>query len=83
MQLKPSAFQMAIVWVVISLLATACSPSVNCDDPGTAQQEACNSGGGSGTYYRSGGSSSMRDHPIGSGSRSGFGKTGGGRSGFG
>ncbi len=81
MQLKPSAFQMAIVWVVISLLATACGPSVNCDDPGTPQEELCNSSGG--TYYRSNTGSFMRSYPGSSDSRAGFGKTGGGRSGFG
>ncbi len=84
MQLKPSAFQMAIVWVVISLLATACGPSVNCDDPGTPQEEFCNSSSSSGgIYYRSNASSFMRSYPGSSGSRAGFGKTGGGRSGFG
>jgi hypothetical protein len=84
MQLKPSAFQMAILWVVVSLLATACGPSVNCDDPGTPQQEVCNSSSGAtGIYYRSGTSSFMRSYPGSSGVRAGFGKTGGGRSGFG
>lgn len=84
MQLKPSAFQMAIVWVVISILATACGPSVSCDDPGTPQQEVCNSSSGStGIFYRSGTSSFIRSYAGGSGSRAGFGRTGGGRSGFG
>ncbi len=84
MQLKPSAFQLAIVWVVISLLATACGPSVNCDDPGTPLKESCNSGSsGGGVFYRSNTSSFMRSYPGGSGVRGGFGKTGGGRSGFG
>jgi hypothetical protein len=90
MQLKSSAFQLAIVWVVISLLVTACGgTSTNCDDPNTAEVEVCgtsshSTGGYSGVYYRSGGSSYVRGATGGSGvSRTGFGRTGSGRSGFG
>lgn len=96
MQLKPSALQLAIVWVVISLLVTACGgTSTDCDDPRTPEVESCGTSySTTGLYYRSGGSSYVRGGVRGSGisrtglgktsnSRSGFGKTGSGRSGFG
>lgn len=96
MQIKPSALQLAVLWVVIALLTTACGgTSTNCDDPRTPAVEACGTSHSTATYYRSGGSSYIRGSVKGSGvsrtglgigktsGRSGFGSSGGGRSGFG
>jgi hypothetical protein len=113
MQLKPTAFKLAIVWVTASVLTSCTSPNVSCDDPSTPGNEVCGSvannpvaadGGstsntrsssgviiyrGGGGFYRSTGSTYVGGQggsSVGSkgfSGRSGFGSTGGGRSGFG
>jgi hypothetical protein len=111
MQLKPTAFKLAVLWVTASVLTACTSPTVSCDDPSTPGQEACgtvannsapvgttndstHSGGGlliyrSGGFYRSAGSTYVGGNggssvgAKGFSGRSGFGSTGGGRSGFG
>jgi hypothetical protein len=113
MQLKPTAFKLAIVWVTASVLTACSSPVVSCDDPATPGKEVCGtvannpvSAGGNGTtsttthtggmiiyrsggFYRSAGSTYVGGKggssvgAKGFSGRSGFGSTGGGRSGFG
>jgi hypothetical protein len=41
MQLKPTAFKLAIVWVTASVLTSCTSPTVSCDDPTTPGKEVC------------------------------------------
>ncbi len=111
MQLKPTAFKLAVLWVTASVLTACSSPSVSCDDPSTPGQEICGtvannpatnpgdtttrtSGGlfiyrSGGGFYRSAGSTYVGGNggssvgAKGFSGRSGFGSTGGGRSGFG
>jgi hypothetical protein len=115
MQLKPTAFKLAMLWVTASVITACSSPNVSCDDPNTLGQEVCgtvannpatNSGGtanAEGTtthtsggvfiyrsgFYRSAGSTYVSGNggssvgARGFSGRSGFGSTGGGRSGFG
>jgi hypothetical protein len=115
MQLKPTAFKLAVLWATASVMTACSSPNVSCDDPSTPGQEVCgtvannpvtsgdntNSGntttrtsGGvfiyrTGSFYRSAGSTYVGGNggssvgARGFSGRSGFGSTGGGRSGFG
>jgi hypothetical protein len=113
MQLKPTAFKLAVLWVTASVVTACSSPNVSCNDPSTPGQEICGSvasnpvtdagggantttrtGGGifiyrSGGFYRSAGSTYVGGNggssvgAKGFSGRSGFGSTGGGRSGFG
>jgi hypothetical protein len=64
MQLKPTAFKLAVLWVTASVLTACTSPTVSCDDPSTPGQEACGTvannpvnsdGSGSTTTNRTGG----------------------------
>jgi hypothetical protein len=41
MQLKPTAFKLAVVWVTASVLTSCTSPTVSCDDPTTPGKEVC------------------------------------------
>jgi hypothetical protein len=112
MQLKPTAFKLAVLWVTASVMTACSSPNVSCNDPSTPGQEVCGTvannpatnptdastttrtGGGilfirSGGFYRSAGSTYVGGNggssvgAKGFSGRSGFGSTGGGRSGFG
>jgi hypothetical protein len=111
MQLKPTAFKLAMLWVTASVITACSSPNVSCDDPSTLVQEVCgtvannpvtNPGGTTNTttrtggvfiyrsgFYRSAGSTYVSGNggssvgAKGFSGRSGFGSTGGGRSGFG
>ncbi len=109
MQLKPTAFKLAVLWATASLMTACTSPNVSCDDPSTPGQEFCgtvannlaNPGGTATTtrtggvfiyrsgFYRSAGSTYVSGNggssvgAKGFSGRSGFGSTGGGRSGFG
>jgi hypothetical protein len=42
MQLKPTAFKLAIMWVTASVLTACSSINVECDDPTTPTKEVCN-----------------------------------------
>jgi hypothetical protein len=65
MQLKPTAFKLAIVWVTASVVTACSSINVDCDDPSTSTKEVCStvannpvpasSGSTSTTTTRSGG----------------------------
>jgi hypothetical protein len=113
MQLKPTAFKLAVLWATASAMTACSSPNVSCDDPSTPGQEVCgtvatnpptNPGGTTNTttrtsggvfiyrtggFYRSAGSTYVGGNggssvgAKGFSGRSGFGSTGGGRSGFG
>jgi hypothetical protein len=41
MQLKPTAFKLAVLWVTASVLTACTSPAVSCDDPSTPEKELC------------------------------------------
>jgi hypothetical protein len=111
MQLKPTAFKLAVLWVTASVITACSGPNVSCDDPSTIGHEVCgtvasnpatNPGDTTNTtrtsggvfiyrsgFYRSAGSTYVGGNggssvgAKGFSGRSGFGSTGGGRSGFG
>jgi hypothetical protein len=41
MQLKPTAFKLAVLWVTASVMTACSSPNVSCDDPSTPDHEIC------------------------------------------
>ncbi len=116
MQLKPTAFKLAVLWATASAMTACSSLNVSCDDPSTSGSEVCgtvannpnanpvtNPGDTTSTttrtsngvfiyrsgFYRSAGSTYVGGNggssvgAKGFSGRSGFGSTGGGRSGFG
>ncbi len=41
MQLKPTAFKLAVLWITASIVTACSSPNVSCNDPSTSEQEIC------------------------------------------